>query len=61
LVFGAVHRYQGWPGMIATTLTGAALAALYGLTGALWVAIAFHIAIDLNTLVVRPLARGAWR
>lgn len=61
LMFGAVHRYQGWRGVVATTLVGAGLSVIYGLTSALWVAIAFHIAIDLNALVVRPLARGAWR
>ena len=61
LLFGAVHRYQGARGMVATTLVGAGLSALYGLTSALWVAIAFHVVIDLNALVVRPLARGAWR
>lgn len=61
VLFGAVHRYQGWRGVVATTLVGAGLSLLYGLTSALWVAIAFHIAIDLNALVVRPLARGAWR
>ncbi len=44
--------------MLATTLVGAGLSALYGLTSALWVAIAFHVVIDLNALVVRPLAQG---
>lgn len=58
LLFGAVHRYQGWRGVLATTLVGAGLSALYGLTSALWVAIAFHVVIDLNALVVRPLAQG---
>ena len=59
--FGAVHRYQGVRGVVATTLVGAGLSAIYAVTGALWMAIAFHVVIDLNALVVRPLARGAWR
>jgi membrane protease YdiL (CAAX protease family) len=61
LLFGAVHRYQGVRGMIATTIVGGGLAVIYGLTGTLWMAIALHVVIDLNALVVRPLARGAWR
>ena len=61
LLFGAVHRYQGVRGMIATTIVGGGLAVIYGLTGALWMAIALHVVIDLNALVVRPLARSAWR
>nr|WP_243845745.1 MULTISPECIES: CPBP family intramembrane glutamic endopeptidase [Sphingomonas] len=61
LCFGGVHRYQGWRGVVATTLSGVALSVLYGLTNSVWMAIAFHIAIDINALVVRPMARGAWR
>ena len=61
LCFGGVHRYQGWRGVVATTLSGVALSVLYGLTNSVWMAIAFHIAIDVNALVVRPMARGAWR
>ena len=35
MLFGAVHRYQGARGVVATTLVGAGLSAIYGLTGAL--------------------------
>lgn len=61
LAFGAVHRYQGWRGVLATTLVGGILAGVYLATGALWMAMLFHTVIDLNALVVRPIAAGAWR
>lgn len=55
LLFGAVHRYQGVRGVVATTIGGAMLAFVYLATGALWVAMLFHTVIDLNALVVRPV------
>ncbi len=61
LLFGAVHRYQGTRGVIATTLVGAVLGYVYLASGALWLAMLFHIVIDLNALVVRPVVTGAWR
>lgn len=60
LLFGAVHRYQGPRGVIATTLVGGALSLLFAASGAFWLAVAFHIVIDLNALVVRPLCSGDW-
>lgn len=61
LIFGAVHRYQGWAGVVATAAVGAAMAAVYLMTGMLWLAMALHTAIDLNALVIRPLLTGTWR
>jgi membrane protease YdiL (CAAX protease family) len=61
LLFGALHRYQGAGGVIATTLVGAVLAYVYLASGALWLAMLFHIVIDLNALVVRSAIAGAWR
>jgi len=52
--FGLVHRHQGWLGVAATTVAGAGLAYLYLSTGALWVAMLLHAAIDLNALILRP-------
>jgi membrane protease YdiL (CAAX protease family) len=54
VLFGLVHRHQGWAGMLATGLVGAALAAVYLRTGALWLAVVFHALVDLNGLVLRP-------
>lgn len=60
-LFGWAHRYQGRIGVAATMLSGALLAGTYLLTGALWVAVALHVAIDLNALVLRPLLSGRVR
>ncbi len=59
-LFGAMHRYQGWAGVIATTVVGALMAAIYLMTGSLWLAMAMHALIDLNSLVLRPMLTGAW-
>ena len=56
--FGAVHRYQGWRGMVATGAVGLVLAAVYLGSGRLWLAVAVHVAINLNALVVRPVVGG---
>lgn len=58
LLFAALHRYQGWVGVTATGLFGLLLAWLYLATGALWMAMAVHVAADLNGLVLRPLLAG---
>jgi membrane protease YdiL (CAAX protease family) len=54
LLFGAMHRYQGWRGVIATTLFGGVMTGVYLLSGALWLVMALHVLIDLNGLVVWP-------
>ncbi|WEK42715.1 MAG: CPBP family intramembrane metalloprotease [Candidatus Sphingomonas colombiensis] len=61
LMFAAAHRYQGMAGVIATGAMGIVFTALYLTTGALWLAIAAHIVVDLNSLVIRPAITGAWR
>jgi membrane protease YdiL (CAAX protease family) len=60
-VFGAMHLYQGRAGVIATTLVGALMAAIYLMTGELWLAMLLHALIDLNSLALRPALSGAWR
>ncbi|WP_260482918.1 CPBP family intramembrane glutamic endopeptidase [Sphingomicrobium flavum] len=52
--FGLMHWYQGWTGVIATTLVGTLLAYLYLSSGSLIKPILVHILIDLVALVVRP-------
>jgi uncharacterized protein len=59
--FGAVHRYQGPTGIVATTMLGALFAALYLASGSLWLAMLAHVLVDLNSLVIRPAATGAWQ
>ncbi|MBB6250237.1 CPBP family intramembrane glutamic endopeptidase [Nitrospirillum iridis] len=53
--FGLVHLYQGWAGVLATTLAGAVLSLLYLATGSLLAPILLHIAIDMFGLLVQPL------
>lgn len=60
-LFGFAHRYQGWAGVAATTLVGVVMAAVYLASGRLWMAVLLHAAINLNGLVLRPLATGMWR
>lgn len=58
LLFGLAHRYQGWSGMVATSGAGLLLAAIYLASGSIWVAAALHAILNLNGLVLRPLAMG---
>ena len=59
LLFGAAHRYQGWRGVAATTVAGAALTAGYLATGSLVAMMAAHAVGDLGHFVLRPAVR-AW-
>ena len=61
VLFGAMHRYQGWTGIIATTALGAVMTGLYLMTGSLWVVMLVHALVDLNGLVVTPLVSGTLR
>jgi membrane protease YdiL (CAAX protease family) len=61
LLFGLAHAYQGWRGVAVTTLVGALFTAMYLMSGSLAVAMLFHVVIDLMSLVVRPMIRGAWQ
>ncbi|MEG3164568.1 CPBP family intramembrane glutamic endopeptidase [Sphingomonas sp. PB2P19] len=55
LLFGAMHLYQGWKGVVATTIVGLTMTAVYLMTGALWLVMLLHALLDLNGLVLRPL------
>lgn len=48
VLFGFAHAYQGWRGIVLTSLIGALEAMLYILTLSLWVPMLLHIAIDVN-------------
>jgi membrane protease YdiL (CAAX protease family) len=62
VTFGLAHVYQGWVGVLATTVIGGVLSAIYLWSGQLWIAMAVHAGIDLIGLVVRPtLARAFTR
>ncbi len=58
IVFGLVHLYQGWVGVLVTTAMGLMLTALYLATRSIWVVVGVHALFDLFGLVLRPaLAR----
>ncbi|OJU19292.1 MULTISPECIES: CPBP family intramembrane glutamic endopeptidase [unclassified Sphingomonas] len=61
ILFAGAHWYQGWSGVVATGVMGLVFALLYLASGTLWFAIAAHIVVDLNALVIRPALTGAWR
>lgn len=52
LVFGVLHAYQGWLGMVRTALLGMVLAASFIVTGSLWPAIFAHAMLDVLVGVV---------
>ncbi len=54
VLFGATHYYQGWVGIIATTIFGAICMFLYLQTQQIWVPIALHVLLDINALLVVP-------
>lgn len=56
LLFGALHLYQGWTGLVATTLVGATMMLLYAVSGTILVPIVVHALIDLRSLVFIPWA-----
>lgn len=55
LLFGALHIYQGWPGIVGAIVIGSVLMALYLATGSILVAIVAHTLIDLRSLVLIPM------
>ncbi|MBX3480766.1 MAG: CPBP family intramembrane metalloprotease [Caulobacter sp.] len=54
IVFGLVHWYQGWKGVLAVTMVGAFLTWLYLTSGSLLKPMVIHALIDIVALVVRP-------
>lgn len=56
LVFGALHAYQGWVGVLATSVVGVFFTALYVVSGSIGLAMLMHVLFDLRTLVVIPAA-----
>jgi len=52
LLFGFCHIYQGWFGVLGTSLAGFCLAFLYAGTGSLLVPIVVHAALDLRLLLI---------
>jgi membrane protease YdiL (CAAX protease family) len=61
LLFGLLHIYQKFWGVLGATVLGLAFSALYLLTGSIWVVIVVHAVIDLRSLVLLPLVvQNVW-
>jgi membrane protease YdiL (CAAX protease family) len=63
-LFGLMHWYQGWRGILGTTLVGGLLTFAYLASGSLLRVMIMHALIDVIALLVRPAlvaraARGA--
>jgi membrane protease YdiL (CAAX protease family) len=54
VVFGLMHWYQGWRGVLVTGLVGAFFGWVYVASGSLIRPVVLHILVDLMALVVRP-------
>jgi len=61
VIFGFGHAYQGPRGVITTGVFGAVLAAVYLISGSLWIPIVLHALIDLHSghLAFHAFRRGA--
>lgn len=57
LVFGLVHIYQGFLGVITTAAMGVLFTLIYIQTDSLWWAIAAHIFIDLRVLLLAAITK----
>ncbi len=57
LIFGGLHRYQGWLGVFVTTLLGTVFTLLYLGSLGLALPILVHLLLNLNALVIRPAVR----
>jgi uncharacterized protein len=55
LLFGAMHAYQGFKGIAATTVIGGVFTFIYVSSGQIWIAMILHALIDLNSLILQPM------
>jgi membrane protease YdiL (CAAX protease family) len=58
VVFGLLHVYQRWTGVLFATLLGLVLSAVYVVTGLIALPILLHALIDLRSLALIPLVLG---
>ncbi|MGE0178789.1 MAG: CPBP family intramembrane glutamic endopeptidase [Sphingomonas sp.] len=64
LLFGLSHLYQGWQGVVGTSLIGVGLGWLYLASGSLLLPMVAHTAIDISSMVaawmvLRPGAKAS--
>jgi membrane protease YdiL (CAAX protease family) len=55
VVFGLVHWYQGWKGVVGTMLVGGLMTLVYVTSGSLVRVMVTHALIDVIGLIVRPM------
>jgi uncharacterized protein len=61
VLFGLLHIYQKFWGVLGATILGLVFSLLYLLTGSIWVVIIVHALIDLRSLVLLPLlVQNVW-
>jgi uncharacterized protein len=62
VLFGLLHIYQKFWGVLGATILGVVFSLVYLLTGSIWVVIVAHALVDLRSLVLLPLVlHGVWR
>ncbi|WP_404333430.1 CPBP family intramembrane glutamic endopeptidase [Sphingomonas sp. MMS12-HWE2-04] len=56
VIFGLMHAYQGWKGVLGTAVVGAFITLVYLRSGSLLRPMVMHALIDMIALIVRPAA-----
>lgn len=57
-LFGVLHLYQKWTGVLTATALGAVFAYLYLVSGTILLPIVLHLLVDLRALVLLPIVIG---
>jgi membrane protease YdiL (CAAX protease family) len=61
VLFGLLHIYQKFWGVLGATLLGLVFSLVYLLTGSIWIVIVVHAIIDLRSLILLPLlVQNVW-
>lgn len=47
VIFGLMHSYQGWSGMVRTGAVGGVMMGLYWLAGSIWPVVVLHVLVDV--------------
>jgi len=58
VIFGLLHLYQKWTGVLTATVLGIVFVYLYLVSGSILLPIALHLLVDLRALVLLPLVLG---
>lgn len=58
VLFGCLHLYQRWTGVLAATVLGLIFTYLYLVSGSILLPIVVHVLVDIRSLVLLPLVVG---